>query len=102
MLYLSQLQDAVFTSTLEQTVLRCAVVCVVQRAKLLLTLKAMSVSPAKGTPAGISLMATCTHGQAQEAKVSPPQYKMILPMNVVTGAFKRNTYTPCFFSFVAL
>ena len=42
---------------------------VMQRAKLLLTLKAMSLHSAKGTPGGISLMATCTDAQAQEAKV---------------------------------
>ena len=41
-----------------------------QRAKLLLTLKAMSSAPAKGVPGGMSLLAVCTNGQSQESKVS--------------------------------
>lgn len=43
---------------------------VLQRAKLLLTLKAMSCAPAKGVPSGMSLLAVCTNGQSQESKVS--------------------------------
>ena len=42
---------------------------VMQRAKLLLTLKAMSVGPGKGTPGGMNLLAVCTNGQQQESKV---------------------------------
>ncbi|DBB10598.1 TPA: hypothetical protein ACH3X3_007111 [Trebouxia sp. C0006] len=41
----------------------------IQRAKLLLTLKAMSSAPAKGLPGGMSLLAVCTNGQSQESKV---------------------------------
>lgn len=41
-----------------------------QRAKLLLTLKAMSSAPLKGVPGGMSLLAVCTNGQLQESKVS--------------------------------
>ena len=40
-----------------------------QRAKLLLTLKAMSTGPGKGTPGGMNLLAVCTNGQQQESKV---------------------------------
>ncbi|KAA6426932.1 MAG: hypothetical protein FRX49_03256, partial [Trebouxia sp. A1-2] len=39
------------------------------RAKLLLTLKAMSSAPSKGVPGGMSLLAVCTNGQSQESKV---------------------------------
>lgn len=41
----------------------------IQRAKLLLTLKAMSCAPSKGVPGGMSLLAVCTNGQLQESKV---------------------------------
>ncbi|KAL0026010.1 hypothetical protein WJX79_000976 [Trebouxia sp. C0005] len=41
----------------------------IQRAKLLLTLKAMSSAPSKGVPGGMSLLAVCTNGQSQESKV---------------------------------
>lgn len=41
----------------------------IQRAKLLLTLKAMSSAPTKGVPGTMNLMAICTNGQAQESRV---------------------------------
>ncbi|KAL3152402.1 hypothetical protein ABBQ32_001454 [Trebouxia sp. C0010 RCD-2024] len=41
----------------------------IQRAKLLLTLKAMSTGAGKGAPTGINLLAVCTNGQQQEIRV---------------------------------
>lgn len=41
-----------------------------QRAKLLLTLKAMSSPPSKGPTGSMSLVAICTNGQAEEMRVS--------------------------------